>query len=135
MSCISQCPTGYANPNLLDGTGSCIICPTNCLSCVDANTCTQCVSTVYNISGGQCIPSNCVNCQNCDTANNVCRNCTSPYYINNGGCVSFCPNGYYGDNTTDKCTTCMANCDLCFSATNCTQCTTGYLFVSATSSC
>lgn len=108
MSCVSQCPTGYSNSNLIyaNGIGQCILCSTNCISCV-SNICTLCVSSLYALFDGQCIPYNCLNCQNCDTANNVCLNCTSPYFLNNGGCVAFCPNGYYGDNTTGLCTKCV----------------------------
>ena len=129
ISCITQCPTGYSTPAIIDGRGQCISCSSNCLACVDTNTCTQCVSSVYSLSNGQCIPYNCLNCQTCDTANNVCLNCTSPYFLSNKGCVAFCPNGQYGDNSTGQCAKCMANCLLCFNATSCTQCATSYVFV------
>ncbi len=126
MSCVSQCPSGYTNPAITNGKGQCSLCPSYCISCADTLTCTQCVSSMYVILSGQCVPYNCLNCNSCDQNNNVCNQCNEGYYLFNSGCVAFCPNGYYGDSNSRTCKTCIDDCLLCFSANTCKLCIDGY---------
>lgn len=103
VSCVNNCPSGYANPTVISGTGMCTLCGENCQVCVDSATCTECVSTNYVVLNGVCTPYNCLNCLNCSTTLNVCYKCDSNYYLYNGGCTSHCPNGYYANTTTGTC--------------------------------
>lgn len=135
VSCVSTCPSGYANPTVISGTGMCSLCGANCVACVDAITCTDCISTNYVIINGICTPFNCQNCFNCSLSTNVCFQCASGYYLYNSGCTSYCPNGYYADNTTMACEKCLANCDICFTKNSCHQCITNYQFVDTTLTC
>lgn len=127
--CVQNCPTAYATPTLIDGTGKCSPCPSNCQACIDSNTCTQCTTSPYIIYNGQCIPSNCLNCQVCDFSSNICNTCNAGYYLYGQSCYQYCPDGYYGDNSTGICTICMTDCLLCSSASVCTLCITNYIFV------
>ena len=135
VSCTNNCPTGYANPSVISGTGMCTLCGTNCIVCVDSATCTQCISSNYVILNGICTPYNCLNCANCNETINICYNCNPNYYLYNGGCTSACPNGYYGNATTGSCELCMANCVLCTNSTVCVQCITDYSFYDVTMTC
>ena len=40
MSCVDSCPTGYANSTVISGSGTCSLCGTNCVACVDSLNCT-----------------------------------------------------------------------------------------------
>ena len=135
VSCVNQCPTGYSTPTIISGTGMCGNCATNCVTCTDAATCTQCISSIYVILSGVCTPINCLNCATCDSTANICSRCAPPYYLHNGGCTASCPNGYYNDSISGTCIPCMANCDICFNSSTCAQCITDYIFVSSSVSC
>lgn len=63
-SCLNTCPQGYYTPTIINGSGACGLCPSNCSSCYDALTCSSCLSN-YVLYNTQCIPPNCVNCNNC----------------------------------------------------------------------
>jgi len=52
---------------------------------------------------------------------------------NSTGCYTYCPTGYYGDNSTGLCLSCFGSCQLCKgpAATDCLSCPSGqYLDVS-----
>jgi hypothetical protein len=135
MSCVNNCPTGYANPTVLDGSGMCSLCGSNCLLCVDSVTCTQCVSSIYVILNGICTPYNCLDCLNCTESSNTCNQCVSGFFLYNGGCTSACPNGYYADVASGTCMQCMTNCLQCFDGVTCYRCIVDYIFVESSASC
>ncbi len=72
VSCVSNCPDMYYTPTVVDGTGQCGPCGTNCYACVDGQTCSQCLLSSYVIVSGTCTPYNCVNCFICNNNNNTC---------------------------------------------------------------
>ena len=132
---LSQCPAGYSTPTIISGVGMCGNCGTNCAICTDSATCTECVSSNFVILSGVCTPFNCLNCANCNDTANICFRCVPGYFLHNNGCTSYCPNGYYGDSLTGTCVQCLANCDICFNGTSCSQCISGYIFVSSSVAC
>ena len=105
------------------------------MTCLDAATCTLCITSNYVILSGICTPYNCLNCFNCTETAIVCNQCVSGYFLHNSGCTTYCPNGYYADTATRTCVQCMANCDICFNASSCAQCITSYIFYTASNSC
>ena len=131
-TCVSNCPTNYFNPTILDGSGSCGRCASYCYSCSDAQTCTECISSSYVIINGMCTPSNCVHCLVCNYSSNACATCVTGYYLFNSACLATCPDSYYGDNATQSCQSCTSNCLLCTQSTNCLLCISGYVFVNGT---
>ena len=135
VTCVQNCPTGYATPTIINGAGMCSLCGAFCAVCTDSVTCVQCISNTYVILNGVCTPFNCLNCVNCTETANTCHQCVSGYYLFNSGCSTTCPNGYYPDSNLGICAQCMANCDICFNATVCAQCITSYIFYTATGTC
>lgn len=131
-TCVSNCPTMYYTPTTIDGTGICGQCGSYCYACVDALTCTQCISSTYVVLNGQCTPYNCVRCLTCNTTINICINCSPGYYLYNSGCLATCPDTYYPDNSTGQCLSCVSNCIICKAANSCLLCISGYVFVNGT---
>lgn len=78
------------------------------------------------------IPNACVGCHpgcvSCSSVPTFCTNqvCNSGYYFYsaNSSCLTSCPNNFYANNSTGKCTQCLAGCQLCYSGTltACTLC-------------
>lgn len=103
-TCLDNCPAGYY-PN--DGTKTCQLCNTNCLTCTGPSNveCIQCASGFYQ----QPPP-------------------------NSNTCLNVCPSGYYRDNGTNTCKLCNASCQTCTgpSNTQCLICATGYYLLGAT---
>ena len=57
------------------------------------------------------------------------RECPTPYrgYVPNRTCVLDCPTTlYFYDVTINQCAECESNCEVCISATSCTNCKTGF---------
>jgi hypothetical protein len=133
VSCVSNCPDMYYTPTVVDGTGQCGACGTNCYACVDGQTCTQCILSSYVIVSGTCTPYNCVHCLTCNNNNNTCGQCLPSYYLFNNGCLASCPDSYYADNSTGQCLSCVTNCLLCEEANSCMLCISGYIFVNGSS--
>ena len=77
-TCVSTCPTTY----FADSSGWCFKCPSACVFCNNATSCTQCKSG-YSLSNGLCTDSTnntCIsNCAEC--SGGVCHQCTSPYLL------------------------------------------------------
>jgi proprotein convertase subtilisin/kexin type 5 len=126
-SCVSTCPSQYYR----DPSGWCLRCPSTCVSCSNASTCTQCFSG-YSIVNGQCTNSSNNSCtSNCgDCSGGICRQCHAPYLLlsntDNGvvSCVLVCPAGYFA--TAFSCQKCNATCLSCVNtADNCSACVVG----------
>jgi len=123
MSCVLNCPSqNYFYDVTINQCGQC---DSKCLICVSAISCSQCKSG-FNLFNGNC--------------NLTCIPTTIITYANpSGACVTLCPPGYYGDNSTYSCTqycpnklygdsaarlclNCPATCATCSSLTYCMSC-------------
>ncbi|CAD8048107.1 unnamed protein product [Paramecium primaurelia] len=83
---------------------NCILCPSNCSSCIDQDRCIQCKNNNFDHDkiNGQCL---------CNLIN----------FSDKQNCQ--CLNGYYLNNINKKCLPCHYNCNTCiYSATNCITC-------------
>ena len=136
----------------------------SCTTCVVGsayNQCTSCSgSTFLNLPSTGACTTTCPNGYWADTANNECMPCysngVSPYscetcyagsnnncytcfpntFLYNSQCIAPCPNGYYGEASTNTCTACYNSgsspytCTTCFGQSNdeCLSCNTGYLY-------
>lgn len=148
--CTNTCGEGYypstdiANPNIK----YCNSCSSDCNSCINSETCTQCKANFY-LSKGQCVSScppgsvisssndSCINCKQpaaCNSCSNVdgsClpNHCNSGYYYYNGTCYENCPLETTADVSTSTCIPCsVANCSKCNGGINtCESCTSGFV--------
>lgn len=118
---------------------SCVKCPPNCLTCFALLNCTSCLSGLF-LHEGECIES-------CPTfpvryyanvLSSACVwECPTPYFGFNGTgrCELNCPERYYNDITDNSCKSCPTGCRKCTSPVQCSDCLTGYIYVSLTLSC
>ena len=106
-TCINPCPNGYWEDSTI-------------------NTCKPC----YSSETGQSF-----SCATCSAgASNNCNSCNSGYFLHpntEGECITTCPDGYWGDTSTNKCQPCYSSetgpnysCFTCSGgeAENCTSC-------------
>ncbi|KAL4489764.1 hypothetical protein ABPG72_022404 [Tetrahymena utriculariae] len=135
-ACVSNCPSGYFQNNLLN---QCQKCDSTCKECSGtSNTqCTSCSSQLifYN---NQCLtqcPSglfiqqsnnSCVPCdQSCESCNgqssSSCLSCKPGAFLFSNQCVSKCPDGYYQND--NECSLCHSSCQTC-TGPNSNQCQT-----------
>ena len=165
-SCILACPSSgtYAVSDLVN-----YVCVDTCdknlmLILVNgSNTCQYCPNSTFKITTNNTCSATCPNfyyadssswfCASCDTSCLTCfakyaQNCLScspvstlRYFLLNM-CWSFCPGGYYTNDTLGACVLCpialnCANCSF-FNATNdvkCTSCKYGYFYQSSSNIC
>jgi proprotein convertase subtilisin/kexin type 5 len=92
--------------------------------------------TYYDLNQFRCI-TNCNGNLVLQPGSTNCTKCPNLSYKNtsdsSGSCVSSCPSGYYGDNSTNWCVACDNNCKTCNDqyAENCSSCKSAtYWFVS-----
>ena len=71
----SECYAGF----VLDGSGKCVKCKNNCLTCDDSK-CTSCLYGFGNING-ECKICQVTNCLNCDENVKKCQKCKKGYEI------------------------------------------------------
>lgn len=92
----------------------CTNCPQTCQSCQSTSVCLTCITNAaFSNQTKQCYL--------------FCN--PSAIYSYNGTCFSSCPNGTYLDYTNINCQACNSICSTCsFSATNCTSCSSKYLY-------
>jgi hypothetical protein len=100
--CVDKCPDGYYKNGI-----SCSLCPSSCLTCTDANTCSSCISPKY-FRLGECVDSCGIGyyqdsierlCTQCSSGNLDCTTCIDGYYLKNGSCIQDCGIGYYACST------------------------------------
>ena len=122
-SCLITCPAGYWG----NSSGhQCVLCYQYKASAPNLYTCATC-------NGG--LPNN-------------CQSCNSGTYLDTltSTCVSVCPDGYYGDNSSKTCLECYKavsstdinkDCKTCYGGGNnqCTSCNSGTYFLSVNNSC
>lgn len=154
-----ECEHCYQAPSPTDPSQNCYTCigpeSTNCTSCSAGtfyytlnNSCLLNCPTIgfwedsflnlcqpcYQYTAASPNDNTCVTCTGSDPDN--CLSCNSTTYLNlaTNRCVKTCPDGYYGENSTNQCTPCyeasnpttdtLKSCKTCFgpSANNCLSC-------------
>eukprot|EP00930_Biecheleria_cincta_P069288 TRINITY_DN57040_c0_g1_i1.p1 TRINITY_DN57040_c0_g1~~TRINITY_DN57040_c0_g1_i1.p1 ORF type:complete len:3579 (-),score=472.83 TRINITY_DN57040_c0_g1_i1:116-10780(-) len=143
-TCVDKCPDGYYELGDGDIGRTCPLCATNCSKCENATVCTECQHSKYltpdlwcedecplgtfhfgtGTVGNMCKPCS-KDCRDC-TNGEFCVECMNNKYLNpNRSCTDYCPDNFFeqGENETGRtCPSCEENCELCESATVCTQC-------------
>jgi len=69
------------------GDGSCVNCPSICISCTGAKLCTECIPGYDLVSGvcqKWCTDSNCFDCS---SNSDYCKECYAGYEASDGKCV------------------------------------------------
>ena len=150
--CLLVCPNGYF-PNAT--TFICDPCHEGCALCtgpsqqecskcrtsvgltpyykwLNATNCTTTCPTGQFVSGT--VPNSCSGCDPgcsaCAVLSTNCSvdSCNSGYFYHavNSSCLTVCPNNYYANTTTQRCTQCDPGCALCYGSgyTACTKCQT-----------
>nr|DBA28043.1 TPA: hypothetical protein GDO54_008459 [Pyxicephalus adspersus] len=134
-TCKSDCSSRFVNVN-----GVCRHCPSSCLSCVDEETCTECIPN-YFLLKDKCI-STCPDgyygedgsCLLCD---GMCAKCNGPdpddcekcasssFFLYNGECFGRCPEGTFYTSGEKFCQECDSTCKSCHSFKTCEECKDG----------
>jgi proprotein convertase subtilisin/kexin type 5 len=148
--CAVACPSGYF-PSA--NSSYCITCVAPCQACTAVSACTSCVAGsfldsststclstcpsqtyAFSTSNGnmQCLscPSSCLECFD-GTACKSCLSNGSRPYLQGTVCQSSCTDGYYSVSTSFTCQACSQWCVACTSSTNCSRCSSAYLFQGA----
>jgi proprotein convertase subtilisin/kexin type 5 len=135
-SCALNCPSGTVM-----SSGSCLPCPTNCLSCLSQTSCQICNNYTFLYQGtcrylcpvgtfpvqSSCQACNIPFCLQCSSSSN-CSACdfSSGASLSNGSCVVNCPVGTYPDSHVNQCLNCSQGCLSCTNGSACTVCIAGY---------
>ncbi|EAR95046.2 TNFR/NGFR cysteine-rich region family protein (macronuclear) [Tetrahymena thermophila SB210] len=147
-TCVSNCPNGYSQNNLLN---QCQKCDSSCKECSGtSNTqCTSCISQLilfnnqclsqcpsgYFISqsSNQCVPCD-QSCESCSgQLSSNCLSCKPGTFLISNQCISKCPDGYFQNN--QECSQCHPSCKTCVGP-NSNQCQTCFdLLIKYNSSC
>lgn len=157
-----QCKISYFNSSYSDLL-ECSECQTNCLDCIDYNTCLQCKTINSNIINGSCIcPDNsfelsetcicqdglfikkdsynfqCYPChQSCLTCSSSsitsCLSCENPIKLSSSNSCSECPPLMFYEDF--QCKNCTSPCLECISQTQCTSCENELLIVNSDYNC
>lgn len=146
--CVSNCSVGYYQSN-----NSCLPCPSQCASCINAIYCTSCSSGFFLnfifcnrmcqsayypliVSSNSTNSTNSTNssqiqcaacptgCQRCKNSN-FCQECTSDYFLFNFTCAKNNPMSFYFDFSFGKFKPCQSNCLQCNELV-CFKCSAGY---------
>ena len=103
----------------------CLPCPSGCSSCLDADTCIQCVAGSFLNSAKNCVRCAVSGCSTCSSAG-TCTACLPGYYLQSDGSCIACNSGHiyydYANYPYDYKTAYL--CDTCSSATTCSKCKT-----------
>lgn len=97
----------------------------------------ECGVGYTNLKFNECIKCD-SGCGRCDPKNSkICLQCIKGLELdtNNWSCVINCPQGYFYDNSTNKCNSCIKNCKSCSNNETCTQCKDFFLLSSNNKSC
>lgn len=133
--CVYRCPLSFYKDD--SSPASCLLCPENCETCLDSNSCMVCVDGYYLNDGKLCdkCPENCEKCTRIDSEIR-CLYCAEDFYLYEYVCYLECPGGLYGVDTYRVCSecpsgrfsyqnTCLKCPDLCLECINdkyCTHC-------------
>ncbi|EAR96681.1 leishmanolysin family protein (macronuclear) [Tetrahymena thermophila SB210] len=127
--CVSSCTNGYYNgPNY-----TCSQCISGCSQCSDGVSCTSC-SNNYKL-----FPQNnvqiCISSSSCFSPCSTCigtfqpttcSSCNQGFYLQANSCVAQCDQGYFLDQSKQRCTQCSNGCAKCSNSGSCTLCSNNY---------
>lgn len=157
-TCSQTCPDGYYKGSF----GYCMLCDAVCQTCENLHKCTSCNSPYFLRNSGQLRPFTCqLSCPDgyygdnttswCTLCDSRCTLCSGPsytqctqcktgYYLDPRtlvGCLSSCPEGYYGYPNSNICFACYYVCSTCSGGTNldCTSCSSGYYLQPTSNQC
>ena len=155
--CHSTCPLGYY-PNTT--TNYCGTCDPSCSNCFASgnSSCTACATGYFLQPNSTTCLSSCpssgyyknlltnicttcaAGCKACTSSTlSSCTSCNEGYYLQPSGtsCLTTCPTGYFGNQTTNACSACNSTCLTCSGPTSgeCTSCGTGTFLNPYTNSC
>lgn len=154
LGCIGDCVSGYYRRQM-DGGYHCAECPDdNCLICLNATHCQDCIFGYYLKSGQYCdeCPSRCSSC----TTYDYCTSCRRTWYWGAKceydcvgcyencsrlhGCNAGCDTGYYKTPKPSyedgfECRPCPEYCTTCMNASKCIACKEGYWGTSCQHNC
>ncbi|KAL4507736.1 hypothetical protein ABPG73_012424 [Tetrahymena malaccensis] len=153
--CVKNCAKGEfgklsINPFQYYLDSTCTACTTiqNCIICKYDNTCIQCkTGYIYDNKAGYCVPGCPQGCSGCDLITKNCTQCESGYTkMTNPNdntlyyCQKNCSAGQYSyvTNTTtmdQECRFCILNCQNCTGPNNCSNCLSGYAYISQDNQC
>jgi proprotein convertase subtilisin/kexin type 5 len=117
---------------------TCTKCPTSCLTCLNSQNCTTCVTGLY-LFEGQCL-TNCPTFPTYyykyDPSYSCIQVCPPPYFgfSGTGKCENTCPSTFFSNITSGACQSCPQGCSTCY-GTNCSTCINGYVYVPKYASC
>ena len=57
----------------------------------------------------------------------TCTSCASSFFLDNGGCVTTCPDGTWKHQLTNVCESCPTGCAACESGVKCTACSPSFV--------
>jgi hypothetical protein len=120
-------------------------CQSTCATCLgDQTTCLSCLENSFYpfLQEGKCVTqcsagyssngltNKCVQCNpKCSTctqdSKDKCTSCSDPKLFllsDQYDCVAICPDGFYPDTVTKRCTACVAPCKSCISSSQCSSC-------------
>jgi len=144
--CLDDCPSGfYKNVGAGAFSGTCMVCPPGCKTCLSESVCTECTAgsylTTLNTCAASCPPGFVANaetreCEVCPKACNacnskdVCTQCKQHHFLNpTGKCQESCPKGTYGSEGNGcgsgiggTCKACPHHCIACEGKDHCTEC-------------
>ncbi|KAK7896490.1 hypothetical protein WMY93_021815 [Mugilogobius chulae] len=113
QTCVIKCPGSYFANRF---NSICEECPYDCLTCVDAQRCTRCLSTqdvpLY-LQNGQCV-------EQCVRNSTYCLSCDAPLLLHKHRCVEDCPAGHTVRD--GKCQRCPPACVECNPLGHCIEC-------------
>lgn len=138
--CSKSCGA-YAYYNLT--TNICVSCALGCYKCFGEAHCDICETGMF-IDRGMCVnecpltrvlnkntnicfgcSDNCLKCSVIEETNTICSLCEDGFMINNGKCISNCPEGFFDDHFLQVCLPCVENCGVC-DRNSCSACVSGY---------
>ena len=122
-TCTTDCPVEFFGNS---STGNCQSCGSNCDYCSDALTCTSCSCNYFLRSNNSCSLT-CPFGEYGNKVTNRCELCPFFFMTQTNDCLNECPVGYYNEFGSRECKPCIANCDECSNATECTYCSDGFL--------
>jgi proprotein convertase subtilisin/kexin type 5 len=141
-----SCQTSCVAPLPVRGDGVCLPCPTDCQTCDQLGSCSQCTAlSLKSVKAGACVAS----CLPQISVNGICTACTSPclicinivtrctscitdYKLQSETCVADCGGGLVLSLDGLRCVPCGSNCLTCQTRENvCTSCATP-MFLQAT---
>lgn len=74
-------------------------------------------------------------CSECTGTSTNCTQCPANKYLFGSGCLSTCPDTYFGDNQVNTCFSCLAPCLYCTDQVTCTKCADEYVYMPSVNQC